>query len=291
MTVALVAALRLWGPLLLAVAAAWAFDAASRRRGLDPPAFANPARRIAGWLLLTLVFWGGIFAPLGSLDRPAKVDVAHLQDAQLFALHALLVVTLAGWYLLGFAGPGRPMSGGFSPAAQLGLRAPSIGREIGLGIGLGVGIWAVVLAALVAIGAILFATGQGDLLPKSPPPFVPWLASRPWLLRLAISLSAGLVEEAFFRGFLQPRLGIAASTACFALAHLSYGEPFLLVGVTLLSIVYGLLVRWRQSIWAAAAAHALFDGVQLLVLVPLVMKEMGGSLPVALAALGLPGIR
>jgi membrane protease YdiL (CAAX protease family) len=86
-----------------------------------------------------------------------------------------------------------------------------------------------------------------------------------------------VVEESFFRGFLQPRIGIALSTAFFALAHLSYGQPFMLVGITLLSLIYAFLVRWRQNVWPAMAAHALFDGVQLLVVVPLAMRFLQGA--------------
>jgi membrane protease YdiL (CAAX protease family) len=76
------------------------------------------------------------------------------------------------------------------------------------------------------------------------------------------------VEEWFFRGFLQPRMGILLSTVLFALAHFSYGQPFMLIGITVLSLIYGLMVKWRQNIWPAIAAHTLFDAVQLLVVVP-----------------------
>jgi membrane protease YdiL (CAAX protease family) len=88
-------------------------------------------------------------------------------------------------------------------------------------------------------------------------------------------LSAGVVEEVFFRGFLQPRVGIAASSALFALAHLSYEQPLMLLGILLLSVLFALLTRWRQSVWAAIAAHAVFDAIQLLVLIPWAMKMIG----------------
>jgi membrane protease YdiL (CAAX protease family) len=81
-------------------------------------------------------------------------------------------------------------------------------------------------------------------------------------------------------------MGILLSTLLFALAHFSYGQPFMLVGVTLLSLVYGLLVKWRQNIWPSVAAHALFDGVQLLVIVPGVLHWMDVSGEKAAAFLG-----
>ena len=49
---------------------------------------------------------------------------------------------------------------------------------------------------------------------------------------VAVVLIVGLAsfaEELFFRGFLQPRVGIPFSTALFVLAHLSYEQPFMLL--------------------------------------------------------------
>lgn len=153
-------------------------------------------------------------------------------------------------------------------AQQFGFLAHSIPREIGLGLLLGVGAWVVVLAGIMAIGLLLYALGADDAVPKQPPALIPFIAGLPIAVKVLISLSAGVVEEWFFRGFLQPRMGLILSTLLFALAHFSYGQPFMLIGITLLSLIYGLLVKWRQNIWPAIAAHTLFDAVQLLVVVP-----------------------
>jgi membrane protease YdiL (CAAX protease family) len=161
--------------------------------------------------------------------------------------------------------------------AQFGLLAPSVPREIGLGLALGVSAWIAVLLVLIGIALVLVALGGEQALPKQPPALVPFIAGLPVGIRLLISLSAGVFEESFFRGFLQPRIGIPLSTAFFVLAHLSYGQPFMLIGITLLSVIYALLVKWRQNLWPAIAAHALFDGVQLLVVVPAAMKLIQGS--------------
>jgi membrane protease YdiL (CAAX protease family) len=158
--------------------------------------------------------------------------------------------------------------------AQFGLLAPNVPREIGLGLLLGVGAWGAVLVAAIVFAGIVVALGGEQALPKQPPALIPFLAALPWGLRLAISLSAGVVEELFFRGFLQPRVGIALSTMLFVFAHFSYGQPLMLVGIATLSLIYGLLVRWRQTIWPAIAAHALFDGVQLLVIIPMALRFM-----------------
>ncbi len=171
-------------------------------------------------------------------------------------------------------------------AAQLGLATASPGREVGVGIVLGAGAWlAVIVAVAVVASFIIYGLGAKGALPKQPPELIPWLAGLPFALRLLLALSAGVVEEAFFRGLLQPRIGIVLSTGMFILAHTAYGQPFLLLGVGILSIIYALIVRWRQNIWPAMAAHALFDGVQLLVIIPIALKMMGGHVPSTLAAL------
>jgi membrane protease YdiL (CAAX protease family) len=171
-------------------------------------------------------------------------------------------------------------------AIQLGLATPSPGREVGLGLLLGVGAWMAVIVAVALVALfVVYGLGAKGALPKQPPALIPWLAGLPFGLRLLLALSAGVVEEGFFRGLLQPRVGITLSTGMFILAHTSYGQPFLLVGVGILSVIYALLVRWRQNIWPAMAAHALFDGVQLLVIIPAALKMMGGHMPAALLGL------
>jgi membrane protease YdiL (CAAX protease family) len=264
------------GPVLLAaLVAAW-IDLRTRRAGLDPPGFAEPLRRWAWLVLLAGALWVGVFGSLGSAS--GEVDLAAVRDWQLFALHALFVALLLAWYALGFAGARRvepstgasPAGGGF--ARQLGLAAAEPWKEIGLGLVFGVGAWLAVLAGVLALGLALSALGGEDLLPKEPPEMIPWIAGRAVGLRLLIALSAGVVEETFFRGFLQPRVGIPLSTALFAIAHAAYGQPFLLVGITLLSLLYAGLVRWRQSLHAAITAHFLFDAIQLLIVIPSVLR-------------------
>lgn len=170
--------------------------------------------------------------------------------------------------------PPVPPTLGRQFAAQLGFRAPSPLAEIGFGLVAGFAIWFAVIAALFVIALVVTSLGGERYLPKQAPAMIPWIAGLPVGIRLLLSLSAGVVEETFFRGLLQPRVGIAFSTACFVLAHAAYGQPFMLVGVTLLSLIYAFLVRWRQNLWPAIVAHALFDAVQLLVVIPAALKFM-----------------
>lgn len=268
---------RLVGPALAAFIAAVAFDRVTRRRGFDPPGFAEPIRRATATVLLSITLYLGVFAAIGSLGQGATTPFSGIPDWQLFALQVLFAATVIGWFALGFAGvaaaPGAPAERlGARFARQLGFATPRPGREIGLGVVAGISAWVIVLAGVLVVFLVLAALFGDEILPQAPPAVIPWIAGRPVLLRLAIALSAGVVEETFFRGLLQPRIGIAASTALFALAHLSYDQPLMLVGITLLSLFYGALVKWRQNLWAAIVAHFLFDAIQLLIVIPAVLK-------------------
>jgi membrane protease YdiL (CAAX protease family) len=266
-------ALRLWAPPLLGVLAAFAFDRASARRGLRPPGFADPLRRAPFLALLALVLAFGVFAGLATLGESGTVDFSAVDPLQLFLLHLFFLAALAAWYGLGWGGLGLPPgSHRRELAAQLGLRSGRLDVELGIGVLAGVAGWVAVLAIMVAVGLGLFALGGQEVLPDAPPPAIVWIAGLPVAVRLALAVSAGVVEELFFRGFLQPRVGLAASSALFVLAHLSYDQPLMLVGITLLSLFYGALVRWRQSLWSAIVAHTLFDAIQLLVVIPLALR-------------------
>jgi len=261
---------RALAPFLLALLAVLYFESRSRRLGLAPPGFALPARRVLGLGALAVALAMSSFAALTAGGGGAEVDYSRIASWQLFALHIVLVGVTAAWFAAGYAGSGA------SFREQVGLAARRPGREVVLGLLVGVGAWLVVIVAAALAALLVSALGGEKLLPEKPPGAVAWIAGQSVALRAGLALSAGVVEEVFFRGVLQPRTGILFSTVLFALAHLSYGEPFLLVGVTLLSLIYGLLVRWRQSLWAAITAHAVFDLVQLLIVVPSVLHEFGG---------------
>jgi len=300
---------------ILAISVAFFMDRMCEGRGLLPPGFRDPLRRVAAWGLVAMILWVGAFASLASLfEEVPEVDLSQLTTPRLFLLHGLLILTIVAWFLLGFAGVRvrpldvgeglAPSRAGTSPAPtsdpeaniieaepapapapapvplfrrfqeQFGFVAPDVPREIGIGVLVGIGSWGAVLAVAVALGLIIMALGGEDALPKEPPALIPWIVALPVGIRILISLSAGVVEEVFFRGFLQPRIGIFLSTALFILAHFSYGQPFMLVGIGTLSLIYAFLVRWRQNIWPAIAAHFLFDAVQLLFIIPTALKYM-----------------
>jgi len=287
--------------MLLALLAALAIDWLAHRANLTPPGFVIREgdeadawqfmlRRTLAIIVLTLILWVGVFGPLATLGTATGTDLSGVGIWALFLLHILFAISLVAWYFLGFLGFSGRSS--FSWKRQFGLETPNLWREIGIGLVAGAGAWAAVLAVLILVGIIIVAVGGDEAMPQEPSPLIPWIAGLPIVVRLAVSASAGFFEELFFRGFLQPRIGIALSTAFFVLAHANYEQPLMLVGIGLLSVIYGLLVRWRQNIWPAIVAHALFDAVQLLVVVPIALRFLeqadGGSwLPVALAPLSI----
>ncbi|HXT52236.1 MAG TPA: CPBP family intramembrane glutamic endopeptidase [Thermoanaerobaculia bacterium] len=266
--------LRLLGPLVLALVSATAVDQLTATRGLLPPGFREPWRRIAGSLVVAAVLYVGVFAALGLVGLEREPMPASIPPARLFSLHGMLIAALLVWLLLGFAG--EPL-GGVSwwrvVGRQLGLATKRPLVETGIGFGLGLLVWPLLLLCMLAVVGTLYAFGGENLLPQQPPPLIVWIAGLPAGLKVALALSAGLVEELFFRGFLQPRVGIGVSTLLFVLAHLSYDQPFLLVGVSILSFVFAGLVWWRQNLWPAVAAHFLFDAVQLLILIPWALRQ------------------
>lgn len=251
--------------LALAAAGALLFDRELTRRRLQPPRFDNPLRRSLAATLLAMMLFLGVFLPAVSVGSADPGDLTGRPTWELFTVHFLLLLTVTGWYALGFGRRGEF-------AAQFGLATRQPALDLGLGVvGGGLGWVGLIAVMLTVVGMVSLFAGP-DSLPQRPPEVIAWLADLPWWWRVALALSAGFFEELFFRGFLQPRVGLLPSTAIFVLAHASYEQPFMLVGLTFLSLLFGWMVAQRQSIWPAVVAHAAFDGFQLLVVIPLALR-------------------
>lgn len=298
--------LRLLVAVLLAAGTALAVDRWTEARGYLPPGFAALWRRAAALAVLTGILFVGIFLPVALFGVERQpLDPEAMTTPQLFLLQGLLLLSLALWFLLGFAGVSRirrpeaapervpgegvPLEAEVAPARaverpaeplgstfarQFGLLTPRPLAELGIGLAAGAAGWVVVILLMLAVVAVVWALGGEEVLPTEPPELIPWVAGLPLLVRTAIGLTAGVVEELFFRGFLQPRVGIALSSALFVMAHLSYEQPFMLVGIAALSLLFAALVRWRRTVLPAIAAHAAFDLIQLLIVVPQVLRYL-----------------
>ena len=83
------------------------------------------------------------------------------------------------------------------------------------------------------------------------------------LFALLVGVGAGLGEETLFRGAVQPKLGIPATSVLFASMHVQYGPSLLLGYVFLLSIGLGLL-RKHINTTASFLAHATYNTLGIL---------------------------
>lgn len=79
-----------------------------------------------------------------------------------------------------------------------------------------------------------------------------------------IAIGAAISEEVFFRGFLQPRVGLLGQATLFALAHLSYVNVLEVVVTFVLALLFGLIYRATGNLLAPMAGHFLFNLLMLL---------------------------
>ncbi|HEY0592041.1 MAG TPA: type II CAAX endopeptidase family protein [Thermoanaerobaculia bacterium] len=212
------------------------------------------------WLLIFV-----LTALVAQSNAAGGIDPAAISFWSLFTLHVLLVVFLAGWWLMA----GQP-----PPSRFLNLQRANLGESLVLGLIVGLAGWVVTIAIAIGIGLVLKAAG---MLPDEvqPSPVIPWMAALPVWKKTLIVLSAMTVEEAFFRGWLQKRVGLILSTAIFAISHAGYGQPLLLIGVTVVSLVIGYTFYKTRNLWPCIVAHGVFDAIQLFILVPTLLKFTG----------------
>jgi membrane protease YdiL (CAAX protease family) len=212
-------------------------------------------------LVLALLVTGSALAP--ATARQLAVTSFY----QLFSLHAMLVVFLLGWWLAS----GRPPLREF-----LNIRYEQPAEVVAIGVSVGVGGWILTLLLTLIIALILRASGAIDATPQ-PPAMIGWMATLALWKKALIVLSAMTVEEAFFRSFLQKRIGLIASTLLFALAHFTYGNPLLLIGVSIISLIIGFTFYRTKNVVPGMVAHGVFDAVQLFVIVPIAYRIIGAG--------------
>ena len=210
-------------------------------------------------LMLTFLIIGS------SLHPPTSKDLAKVPFYSLFTLHIILFIFLLGWWLLTL----RPPIGAF-----LNITRQRLGEAVMTGFAVGVAGWIVTLMIALAVALLLSAAG---IIPKNPQPspMIGWMAALPLWKKATIVLSAMTIEEAFFRGWLQKRIGLILSTMLFALAHSGLGQPLLLIGVSIISLIIGFTFYRTKNLIPGVIAHGIFDAVQLFVLIPVVFKMTG----------------
>lgn len=78
-----------------------------------------------------------------------------------------------------------------------------------------------------------------------------------------ISVTAGIGEEVFFRGFLQPRIGLVPQAIWFSLEHAAYLSIPQLAVALVAGLLFGLAYRQTGSLTVPIVAHVLYDVVIL----------------------------
>jgi membrane protease YdiL (CAAX protease family) len=228
--------------------------------------FPSPLMKWLAYLWLGLFMAGvTLLVTSAGLNQPTAKQISRMSFADVFTMHGILILFLLGWWLLS----GRPPLREF-----LQIRNERPPEVVALGLSVGVGGWIITICAAAVVALILQATGAMKE-PPAPPAAIPWMAALAWWKKALIVLSAMTVEEFFFRSFLQKRVGLIASTVLFALAHAGYGNPMMLVGVTVVSIVIGIAFWRTKNVVPGIIAHGVFDAIQLFIIVPIALRMIG----------------
>jgi membrane protease YdiL (CAAX protease family) len=228
--------------------------------------FPTPIHKWGAYAWFSLFLLGLTTMVVAASAAPTTVD--QLKTApywSLFVSHVLLLIFLAGWWGLAGAPPLKSF---------LNMQGMEPGTATLVGIAVGVGGWALTIVLAMIIGAILVGLGATPDNMK-PSPMIPWMAALPFWKKALIVFMAMTVEEFFFRGWLQKRVGLIISTIIFALAHAGYGQPLMLVGITIVSLIIGYTFYRTRNLWPCIIAHGVFDAIQLFVIVPVVVKMTG----------------
>ncbi|MCX8072968.1 MAG: CPBP family intramembrane metalloprotease [Candidatus Binatia bacterium] len=256
-----------------ALLASLAFVLLLRLKGIAPyeTEFSSRLRQAAAFCLWVSVLALVVFWPVFSFQEHDISLIDHGAFPLLFLNHFVLALFLLLWW--GFR---RDETRSFETlAAFLFLRwdRSLLRTRVLVGLFGGFVAWVATLAAVGVFAGIWLETT------KTPPPEVPevfvWIVGLSYSQKAAIILIAMTIEEAFFRAFLQPRLGLLMSSLCFALSHFSYGLPLAVFGVFVVSLLFGLLFRWAKHLLPSIMAHGVFDAVQLFLVLPWALEHSG----------------
>ena len=242
-----------------------AFFRARSRAVFEQDGLVAPGRRTAAVFLLAVVLLLTVAIPFAGGLAGGEPDAKNLSVVSLFAVHAILIAFLVCYYLL---------SGRRSPAEFLKLTSRKPVADLAAGVLIGSLGWLLaVLAAAVGIALWLAVKARttGLAAPSSVSPMILWILAQPLWVRIALVVSAMVVEELFFRSFLQTRVGPLAATLMFTAAHGAYGQPLLLIGILVISAVMSVTFALYRNVLPCVVAHGTFDAIQMFVVIPLVV--------------------
>lgn len=140
-----------------------------------------------------------------------------------------------------------------SPAGETaGIR---LGRDAGIGLAVGL---AVVLGSHVATRF----TGWGEALARRLAEAIGRMSTPDAVL---LAMASGLGEELFFRGALQPRVGLVLASLLFGAVHfVPRREMWAWTGfAVVIGLLLGLLFEWTGNVVAPVVAHTVVNAINL----------------------------
>lgn len=118
----------------------------------------------------------------------------------------------------------------------------------------------IVMLAITAIESIiLFKLGLMDL--EKVQTII--MRQSAYVLFIAVIISP-IAEEVFFRGLLQRRFGMLASTFAFGLSHALYGSVAELIGALTMGLLLSFYVQRKRSLAAPIFAHMAYNLISVL---------------------------
>jgi membrane protease YdiL (CAAX protease family) len=247
------------------------FARARSRAVFHQDGFTEPSRRVAAIALLAAVLLLTVAVPFAGGLAGGTRETRDLTLVSLFAVHAILIGFLALYWGLSRREPLLDF---------LKLRSRHPAKDLASGLFVGVAGWLLTILLVTAILLVWYLASRKALaqaMPTSANPTIVWIVGQPLAVRIAIVLSAMVVEELFFRSFLQTRVGALAATLMFTAAHGVYGQPLGLIGIFVISAVLSAAYAIYGNVLPCIVAHGVFDAIQMFVLIPLSLKQLGGA--------------
>jgi membrane protease YdiL (CAAX protease family) len=238
---------------------------AVRRRGFDADSFPSETRKRIALVLLVVVLLLCVVAPFASGLSGRPAEPRDLSPVSAFALHAIFLLFLVAYYFLS----GRPPIVDF-----LRIRTNHPFRLLAAGFPIAAFAWGISIGGMLVVQWVASLLAPAALKPQISP-VIPWIVALPVGFKIAIVLSAMIFEEAFFRSFLQPRIGAVGATIFFTIAHGVYGNPAMLVGILILASVLALTFELYRNALPGVVAHGVFDAFELFILIPLALRFVG----------------
>jgi len=149
--------------------------------------------------------------------------------------------------------------------ADAGAAAAGVDPARDVGLGLAVGAAVVVLSHVATRG-----TDWGERLARSLASGIGRLDTSNAVL---LAFASGLAEEMFFRGALQPRVGLVAASLLFGLLHFAPRRelaPWTVFAV-IVGGVFGWLFEWTGNLVAPVVAHTTINAINL----PMLARRYG----------------